>query len=860
MSRDFLIPTYTFPSPPQNSSADRGTLDSVRQRDLQIMCCGDGESIPILLGGPRRLGVKVAARCYIGSDIVLLGVVCEGPISAIRSVKFGDDDPPAGTKLNVYLGHADQPVDTMLRDAFAAQKPSVVYKDTLPNVAYIVLRTNVSGWTSFPNITVEADGLLIYNEHDTGQLPNDPATWKFSRNPSRILAHIFRYYTPHSVDSDHLLIAANANDELVNGIEPRRTMSLALDRPQEVVRWIDVIRSYAACWCAPQGGEVCLVPDRPSPSVYEFTDEHGKANIADKSFNWYLTSADDLSTVVQVNVTDVTKNPPTTLYPRAVSPGVLNGTLERRETVLSMEGVTSYSQGYREAVEQLNHSLLEMFSATWEAFDVAIKLRVGNVITLSVDGICHKMLMRINALVSKSAGRYTISAKKYDPACYSDAIAQAPSGIDPLLPDPSNPPAPTGLVLEEELFALQDKTLKSRIRVTWQPVEDLPYRKSYYVEVWSGSKLMWSADTELATYATPVVEEGVHYIVRVATRTSVYASEYISGDIVALGKEMPPPDVERLTIQQVANWVLFSWPRVVDVDAIKRYQIRRWPAAGAWETGITIDEPDMLAYRSNSEPLGTWYYGIVAIDQGERTSKNPTVVQFRVAPDNAAYFVDENQFAFANLESMLVWETRDGVTHYSTSHGDKWGDLFPLAMEHYPLPIDAYHSGGESSLATEWWDVGVVVDGQFTVLAALDNDDGVAHVWLETSTDMVSIDVHDGGSARTRARFCRARFTTDGAMTVHGLPKVVITATPNVESFFGMSSATAPTIVTLEGHYFALKDCIVNPQGEAALLGIAANFQLSETAHNTFEVRVFNSATNQQVAVPFTGTFNGISF
>jgi hypothetical protein len=860
VSRDFLIPTYTFPAQPQNSSADRGTLDLVKQRDVQIMCCGDGESIPILLGGPRRLGVKVAARCYVGSDIVLLGVVCEGPINAIRSVKFGEDDPPAGTKLNVYLGHATQLVDTMLRDAFAAQKPPIVYADTLPNVAYIVLRTNCSAWTAFPNITVEAEGLLIYNDHDANQSAIDPATWEFSRNPSRILSHIFRYYTPHEVDSGHLLVAADANDELINGVEPRRTLSLVLDRPQEVARWIEVLRSYAACWCAPQGNAVCFVPDRPADSVYEFTDEFGQANIKDGSFNWSLTSADDLSTVVQVNITDTSKNPPATLSPRAVSPGVLNGTLERRETMLSMEGITSYSQGYREAVEQLNHSLLEMFSATWEAFDVAIKLRVGNVITVTVEGVCRKMQMRITALVSKTAGRYTISAKKYDPACYSDAIASAPTAVDPLLPDPSNPPAPTNLVLEEELFALADKTMKSRIRATWAPVEELPYKKAYYVEVWAGSKLMWSAETDQATYATPVVEEDMHYIVRVATRTSVYASEYISGDIVALGKEMPPPDVERLTIQQVANWVLFSWSRVVDIDAIKRYQIRRWHSAGSWESGVIIDEPDMLAYRSNSEPAGVWNYGIVAIDQGERPSQNPRVVQFRVAPDNSAYFVDENQYSVANLAKMLAWQTRDGVTHYSTNHGDAWGELFPLAIESYPKPVDAYHTEGESSLTAEWWDIGVAVDGQFTVLADLDDDDGVAHVWLDTSMDMVTIGTYDGGSARTRARFCRARFATDGAMTIHGLPRVVITADPRVEPFAGVSLANGPAIVTLAGRYFAIKDCVVNPQGFDALLGIAANFQISETEPNTFEVRVFNSATNQQVAVPFTGTFNGISF
>jgi hypothetical protein len=823
------------------------------------MCCGDGESIPILLGGYRRLGVKIAARCYVGSNIVLLGVVCEGPINAIRNVKFGDDDPPAGTTLNVYLGHESQPVDPLLQAAFAAQKTPIVYADTLPNVAYIVLRTNVSEWTSFPNITVEAEGLLIFNEHDETQDVADPTSWKYSRNPARILGHIFRFYTPHEVDSNHLLVAAEANDELVGG-EPRRALSLVLDRPQEVSRWVEVLRSYAACWCAPQGNTVCMVPDRPAPSVYDFTDEPGQANIVEGSFNWYLTSADDLSTVVQVNITDVTQNHHTTLYPRVVSPGVVGGTLARRETVLNMEGVTSFSQGYREAVEQLNHSLLETFNATWDAFDVAIQLRVGDVVTVTVDGICQNMEMRITALSGKTAGRYAISAKKYDAACYSNAIASAPAVIDPLLPDPSRPPAPTDLVLEEEIFPMQDKTMKSRIRATWAHVEDLPYKKSYYVEVWAENKLVNSGNTDVSTYATPMVEEGVHYIVRVATRTSVFSSEFVSGDIVALGKDLPPPDVASLTVKQVANWVLFNWPRVVDIDAIKRYQIRRWPASGSWETGVIVDEPDMLAYRSNSEPAGVWFYGIVAIDQGERLSNAPCVVPFTVVPDNSAYFVDESQYTLANLVNMFEWITRDGEPHYSTNHGDEWGDMFTQTMANYPLPVDAYHTGGESSLTSEWWDVGVSVGGQFTVIANYDQDDGVTRVYVDTSTDMVNVESHEGGSALTKARFCRVRFSTEGAMTVHGFPQVVITANPRVEPFAGASSATAPTIVTLAGQYFAIKDCSINPQGSTPCVAIASNFQLSETATNTFEVRVFDSATNQQVSTPFTGTFNGISY
>ena len=859
MARDYLVPSYTFPATPSNSSASRGTLDNAAQKDLQIMCCGDGETIPIILGGPRRIAIKVATRCYVGSDIIMLGVVCEGPVKSIKDVKFGDDDPPAGTQLNVYLGYADQPVDPLLKAGFAAQSPPIDYNDAPPNVAYIVIRTNVSGWTSFPNITVEVEGLLIFNEHDNEQTDDDPTTWKFSSNPSRILAHIFRTYTPLTVDSDHLLVAANANDELVDGVEPRRILSLVLDRPQEVSRWVDVIRSYAGVWCPPQGRTVCFVPDRPADSVYDFTDAPGSANIVADSFSWWLTEADDLPTVMQVNITDTTTTPWSTAYPRAVSPGVLDGTLERRETVLKMEGIPVFSQGYREAVEQLNHALLENFHATWDAFDVAIKLRVGNVITVTFGNIVRAMKMRITALVNKESGRYTITARRYDHAVYSNEIVSKPNVIEPILPDPSKPPTPTGLVLEEELFPLQDKTLKSRVRATWNHVENLHYKKTYYVELWANNKLMHSGSTDTNTYATPVVEEGIHYIFRVATRTSVYSSAYLSGDITALGKGLPPPDVESLTMQQVANWVLFSWPRVVDIDAIKRYQIRRWPPAGLWETGVIIDEPDMLAYRSNSEPAGLWYYGIVAIDQGERPSQNPMVVQFRVVPDNSAYFVDDNQYHMAHLDKMFMWITLDGATHYSTNHGDAWGDLFPLPMSNYPLPVDAYHDGSESSLITEWWDVGVAVDGQFTVLVDVVDDNGVAHVWVDTSLDMSTVISFDGGSARTRARFVRVRVTTEGAMTIHGLPKVVITANPRMEAFGGVSSADAAVTVVLDGKYFAVKDCVVNPQGVEPLTGIVANYQLSEVAPNTFEVRIFNNA-NQQVAAPFTGTFYGISY
>lgn len=854
----YIIPPQSFPPKPNGVASTPTLNNAARANEWQCSSIAALGAVIPLIYGYDRVGARYIDCFSVGGTIWLVALWCIGSVESLDKIETsGGEALPANIVMRHYLGAQTAP-DTRLANAFKSAGRTVP-PTALTGCCYTVMEVPSATVFSPDGIVAYIKGRKVFDPRDHAQQNDLPSTWKWSDNAALCLADFlgnFQYGYRRRVLQESVITVADINDELLDGTERRRTLNLAICDKQEATTLIEALRTYAGCFVIAEGDVLRLVADVPGEVVHTFrqADVIGVPQRNGRGIR-------QAPTVVCVNYSNTTATPWKTASAYAYAPGVKEGIERYVESVVALPGINSYSAAMREAVERLNKLRLGDLEITATVADIGVLLQAGDLLSIwhptTPDGKIYRLL---ESPRPNDDGNWQIIGYEYQPTMYSDDVFAQPVYGDTTLPDPANPPAPMSLVLEEELFPLADRTMKSRIRATWSPVDDFPYQKSYFVEVWSNNRLMESGNTDVPTYTTSVVEEGVHYIVRVATRTSIFSSDFIAGDIVALGKEMPPPDVERLTIQQVANWVLFSWTRVVDIDAIKRYQIRRWPLSGSWETGTIIDEPDMLAYRSNSEPAGIWNYGIVAIDQSEHPSKSPKVVQFRVAPDNSAYFVDENQYSVAILTNMFAWITRDGVTHYSTNHGDAWAALFPLSMENYPLPVNAYHGGGESSLVTEWWDIGVAVDGQYTVLADVDTDDGVVHVWLETSMDMVMVESHGGGSARTRARFCRVRFSTEGAMTVHGLPRVVITADPRVEAFSGVSSAVGPVIVTLVGRYFGIKDCSVSPQGADALLGIAANFQLSETEPNTFEVRVFNSATNQQVAVPFTGTFSGISY
>jgi len=852
-------------------------MDAVRSKDVQIMCCGDGETVPIIFGGAIRAAIKISALCFVGADIVIEGVLCEGEVQSIKNILFDDDTPPAGTKINVYVGDDNAIIDPILKAAFASQKPPIEYADRHPGIAKIVIRANASGWSSMPNITAEVEGFKMWDDRKPEQLANDPATWKFSRNPALCTAELFRRYTDLTVDSTCLIEAMNANDEQV-GNAPRREMSLILDRPQNLTQWIDAFRSYANAWCVPQGGVVRIVPDRPAESVYTFTDAPGESNIVDGTFKWWLTDAMNQPTVVCVETTDTTTNPYGKQYPTATSSGVLTGALDRRRKVLSMEGITTYAQGYREAVEQLNHSLLEPFNASWDAFDDALELNVGDVVTVSFGVICQKMKMRLLAVVNKEVGRYSLTARQYAAAVYSDSVASAPATIAPLLPDPSAPPAISGLTMAEVLYQKQSRKYGTRFEASWSRPE-WPYAFDYVCELTCEGRVIDVATVHTEAYASPDVQEGKPYVLRVAVKTAILAGPYAVASAVGLGKQLPPGDVPAFTqTLEAGGKVFLTWQEAPDITVddksdVERYEIRRAPdvpgldirnvppdiADALWNDAVLVDQIDALTARIDGEPTGTWLYMIKAIDSVRNYSLHPLIARITVTLDVNAFLLDHYIYGYYTPTNMSLWRRLpDRRRQWSTNMADPAGyGIADTFAEHAGNVVATYHSPGASSLLTEVWDVGYVIGGYWQIEAEVTAHEGRAETVLELSDDLATWARNEGGSAHATGRFARVRFETDGTMTVADAVKIVVNAVPREESHIIDVPAGGFATLTLDNRYAKATSIIPTVIGTLPRTVIIDNIVVGSGIDNSVDVYVFDN-NNQRVPARVQVVFKGI--
>lgn len=871
ISRPSAAPSIGAPAVGLASRSDLGAT-ATPAADQQVTVAALNSTLPVNYG-------KARARALLANVLALSGnwvfwvIWGRGPTGSY-TYTMNDLAPPAGVTATHYTGAAGQVVDPTLVAAFAAIGVGLpTFAEALPGVSHSVIVAPPSTLSGPPQFNAVADlgWKLCYDprlDSTNGGAGShrlaDPTTWAPTRNPALILADYLMstvYGASATPDWPSVIETANANDGTVGvgtAAELRRLGDLVVDREASVKQWVETLRTMAACWLVPTGDTVKLVPDIARSSVRSYGHTTGTKILQVSGES--MGKPRELPTVVEVVYMDASQMPWRDISaPLAKRPGVDSGAVPWRQSTVRMPWITRATQANREAIERLNKLWLRYPTLQLGVMDEGMEQEIGDPIDLTYPDSGYDALPLLVLNQQPTADGWALRCAKDDPNCYSDVVESGPAIPNTPLPLPTVPTPPSGLTLSEERFTTQDKTVRTRIRATWTAPADYPFELQYRLRVWDSTTQVHTGTTPDLTYATPAMAEATTYLVELTSYTSLGESVTVSGTIAVLGKDLPPPDVATFNVSQFGAWVLFNWARVVDVDAIKRYEIRRWPLSGAWSTGTVVDAVDALATRSNAEPPGFWYYGIVAIDSTERPSTTPKVVGFTVAADSTAYFIGEYTYTTPTLSNMLAYARRDGVTRYVTAFGDTWGTLFPLAMSNYPAPVDSYHAAGTSGLTTEWWDVGAQVSGDWVATVDYVDDDGVADVFIDLSPDLIAITPNAGASAKGAARYARVRIETTGAVTVNGLPRIVLTANPQTESFAGTSSAAGPVTVTLRGHYFEVKSLRVDVSGTTALVGMWANVVLSPTLANTFDVEVLDN-TNTRVATAFLGEFKGISY
>lgn len=827
--RNFLpVVTWTPPISPVASQASLNSVASTPQ-DTQAQMVAENAPLRVIYGRVR-IGAQVADVLAYQNDLIMLLVWGEGEINSIESVTVGDAAPPAGITLTHYTGTAGQVADATLIAAYAS--PGVTYADALPGIAYSVARIPVGITNGVPMFAAILQGRQLYDERQDStnggsgaQRLATPSTWVYSDNPALALADFKRstlYGEGRAVDSASVIATADFCDELC-GTEKRRLIGLVLDTTQPCAQWSEALRTYAGCFISQEGASLRLIPDKPGSVVHHFT----ASNIQADSLKLKKRGVQNVPTVIDIRYTDTSVTPWAQKSALAKVAGVDAGTTPRRESQVSLPGVTRYSQAYREAVERLNKLQLSDLPAGFDTFDEALAVQVGDLgdITHPI-GLTAKQVRIMGAKIA-DAGRWQITALEYDPACYSDAVASSPTYTDTELPDPSAPPAVTALAMSEEVFQLANGTYSSRWRITWAAAS-YPYLAHYRAELWEGTTLIHTSTAREAVWATPAIQEGVNYTAKVVAVSAIGSTgTWATQSALAQGKQLVPGDVPSVSVFEAGGRVYISWPAAVDLD-IWRYDVRYGAVGGTYATATSIDHVDALRLQSDQIPVGTWTLYVKAEDSIGQYSVNAATCSVTVTSDTSAFLVDtlhQTNPGLTNMASYTLAPTDPNI-YYITEDGVAWNTKFSAAVDSYTNPLSTYHNSVTSTWLGESEDFGQLLGGSWTGTATVADVSGSHISYLGSSVEGSAWSYLSGLSQKLNARFARMKheaLTTSTLGVTIPTQSIRIDAVPREEVGSGTSSATNATTVFLANDYVSTKKIGITVLGTSAASHVEDN-------------------------------------
>lgn len=827
---------------PSGASADTLNRTARPATEQQATIAGEGALIPVCYG-TRRLGAKIFAALTYQNNLVLGAVWCMGEVDSILSAQINDEALPAGVTVTHYTGTAGQTANATLVAAYSAIGQT--YADALPGICYSVFVIPPAEHAGFPRLAAVVKGQKISATSGGAKA--------YSENPAYIIADFIEstvYGMGRAVDWATVAALASVCDSLVGG-EKKRLLSLSLDTSQPGETWLQVLRDYAGAWAVPEGASYRLIPDTTGASSASFT----AANILADSLQLSKRGMLETPTVIEVGYTDTTQFPwrdgAVTIY----APGVIEGTTPRRMSRVSKPGICRYSEAYRYGVERLNESILNDLSVSFVTFDAGLTVQVGDLIDVTHGiGLTAKVFRVIKIAPVAPGGRWRIDATEYDPAKYSSEVQTAPSLTDTDWPSPSNPPAMGAVTVSEELYQLETGLWSSRLRASWA-ASNWPFVQHYRVTVTQGNDIIDTATVERAgtTYATASVKESVQYTISVAiVSTTLAVGTASSDDYTPAGKYLAPGNVPSVTGFEAGGKVFLYWAAATDLD-ITRYEIRYGLTSGSWASATVVDRVDALSYVANGIPAGDWRFYVAALDSVGQYSPTPTTKDLTVTLDAGAFLLDTHSFTSPTLTNLTAYTVRpDTRTFYVSDFGDGLGygadntndgtGIFGDSLAN--VVFCSPHTTGTATYATETWDVGQVLSGNFAFNATYLDLVGTASLFVDTKANIGDGWTEwAGGAGKATARYVRGRIIGAGAFRVESGATCRVDAFPRVENG-SVTCGTGANTVALDFKYAAAKAISLTPQGTAARIVVYDNIVLSLSGTNSFDVYLFDAAGN----------------
>ncbi|MCL2297722.1 MAG: hypothetical protein FWC38_00630 [Proteobacteria bacterium] len=820
---DYIVPPNNFGGGSTAGIVNASTPSAPREWQTASIAA-IGSVIPLVYGD-YFLGAKYLDAVTYNNRSYLCILWSLGPVVGVQEVCDSNGNPlPNDVVMRHYDGTQTTP-DAGFKTAYQAAKPGKTFNATLNRRCYSIIEVPNTSQVDPSNLTAKIRGMLLYD-------PRSGAKY-WNSNPALALADFISndlYGWGKAIDWESVKAAADYCDELVNG-QKRWTINYAIQERLSTIQLVELLRIQAHVYLNKTNGVIRMMVDKPRASVYIFDNaEKGIIGVPRP----IRRGVDQSPTVINVTFSDNTIKPPQDAPAFAYAPGTQEGTTRWSESNLNMPMINSYQEAQRFAVEHLLKLQLGNLELDVECRDIGLVFEAGDVVTIPYPEYPQgKPFIIVDEPAVIGLGKYKLNTVEYQPEMWSGNVSAQPTYPDTTLPDPSSPPTPENLIVDERLSifdAVGGDTVASALFATWDRPTGWAYNVEYVIELYCNGALVERVTMPINRYQSPPVIEGETYTIRVSTKTRTFFSPWATATVVALGKYLPPSDIEAWIERLDQNGtVRLEWTAAHDIDPIT-YEVRRAPDTGAdisdaavvetlWLSGEVVATTNIIRATIPDQEAGLYIYMVKALDSVGNHSVNALATPLRVYIDTDARFVDYAALDVASATHATRWTVlADLRDHWTSDRGeainyghadldDATGTFADLAGVPFAVPCAA----GASELLTHEWDIGVPVMGAWASSAAFVNhDDGSGNMRpadfiLELSVDRSAWQPYITQSnfivAERTARYARVRINSVGAYTLSGKPLITLDPVPRVESGRLTVGATGVFTARTTGRY-----------------------------------------------------------
>jgi hypothetical protein len=827
---------------------------------------GANAVVPVVYGGPVRVGLAIVGMIVQAGYLNVLGVIGHGEIQGVATVELdGRGYLPIDLNGQVYVGTETQGVDPSSFVAYASA--GIAFADAMPGIAYIrfSLAPNLP-INAFPNISATVSGRKVRDPR-IGQVV-------YSSNPALCLADFItndKFGAGKLVDEPSLIEAANFCDDVIDG-EPRKQLALAFVEAQKVEDIIAHMQAYTGCALWERGGVYYFRPLRKEVP----TRTIGYANMVQKSLRVSRAKMREIPTDVGIAYTDISV-PENFQTLRQYAPPVSIGP-GRRESVLALPGITRPAQAARDALERRNHFVISTTDLSWSAFDEGMELTQAEVVLVDLPDYGIYAPFRLTRVADQGFGRWAVAAESYADSIYDGEAVVAPPPLNSggLVPSLDPPVMTPPVLVKEESVQQPDGTWLSHLNFEWQrPPQAHSSFSAVLYDVTNPAVpvIVDSRNTGLPTFQSyPLAIGGKYYL----TVTAIAPNGTVSNTIVSptmtiAGKDVLPLPVPAFTAVEAGGDVFMNWTRPNDPD-IAGFEIRRGAPGAAWGAMTPITDVDATSFVAFNQPEGVWDYSIRTRDGAGQLSLLDTRQRVTVAHDSGQIITRGpwpfTPYASQNFDS---WSYGGAVYMVNTNPNGLWADGADVAdnavgrfddslkdvIIAMPSDVPAWIEAGPI-------DVGQIMVGDWQLLGNAEVIAGPQAGWRTKLllSDTVGGPYVEAASMVGGGRFAKLRIEVDAGTVIRTTQswQLLYSTVPTIESGNVAVPAGGSAVVNLVNRYSSWESVFVSVVGESgstAQYARADSIVIGGGVPNQFTIKVFDAA-NAPTAGRVSWQFKGV--